>query len=117
MKTLFTFLVVGILAIGTSFAQEKGTRQNRTPEERAKMQVERLTKELNLNQSQQDSIYNFFIQSQTDFRNQSKETNHEKMKEEMEMRNNRIKSFLTDEQKTKYEELQKTQRRSRTPQN
>lgn len=113
MKTVLTLLIATICSISISVAQENGTRQNRTPEERAKMQVERLTKELELNKTQQDSIYNYFVQSGKTFQGQQKDINREKMQAAMQERNKKIKSFLTEKQSAQYEELQKN-RRNRT---
>lgn len=113
MKTLFTFVIAALMSIGLSVAQERGSGQNRTPEERAKMQIERLTKELELSKSQQDSIYNYFVQSSKDFQVPRTDEDREKMRKNMETRNTKIKSFLTKEQITKYEELQKTMQNRR----
>lgn len=107
MKTVLTLLIATICSISISIAQEKGSRQNRTPEERAKFQVEHLTKELELNKTQQDSIYHHFVLSGKAFQDQRKDMDHEKMRAAMQERNKKIKTFLTEEQNSKYEELQK----------
>lgn len=117
MKKLLTFAFATIFTIGLSVAQERGGRQgqNRSPEERAKMQVERLTKELELNKTQQDSIYNYFIQSMK--KSTMQEVGSEQMKKSFEERNKKVKSFLTKDQVTKYEEMQKNMRARRPADN
>ena len=57
MKKLLSLVAAGILLVGIANAQERGSRQNRSPEELAKIQVERLTTHLSLDKNQQDSIY------------------------------------------------------------
>lgn len=106
-------MFVAVLAISSSYAQERGPRQGGTPEERTKMQVERLTKELNLSKAQQDSIYKYSLQTSKEQQELMKaagddrEAAREKMKPIREKSMAKIKSFLNEEQKTKYEDLQK----------
>lgn len=59
-KILATILFLGI---SISYAQQRpaGGMRDITPATRAKNTVERLHKELNLSQSQQDSIYNYTL--------------------------------------------------------
>lgn len=114
MKTVITLLIAAVFTISISVAQQKESRQNRTPEERAKMQVERLTKELELNKSQQDSIYTYILQSMKTSSLHRKENDQAQIKKSLEARNLKIKSFLTPKQITQYEELQKS-RQNRRP--
>lgn len=113
MKKLITLMFVALLAISSSYAQERGSGQGRSPEERTKMQVERLSKELNLSQAQQDSIYVHSLQAAKDQQEMMKNAGddrasiREKMKPIREKNSAKIKSFLNNEQKVKYDELQK----------
>lgn len=116
-----TLFAAGILMVGISQAQERGGRQNRTPEEMAKMQVERLTEQLALNKTQQDSIYKYTLELSKSQREimQSAGDNREgamnKMRDLREAGDKMIKNFLTEEQAKKYETLAKErqQRRNR----
>ncbi|WP_164122602.1 MULTISPECIES: hypothetical protein [Sphingobacterium] len=114
MKTVITLLIATILTVSMCVAQEKESRQNRPPEERAKMQVERLTKELELNKSQQDSIYIYILQSMKTSTLHRKENDQAQIKKSLEARNLKIKSFLTPEQITQYEELQNRRKNRRS---
>lgn len=114
MKKVITILIAAVFTVSISIAQEKEGRQNRTLEERAKMQVERLTKELALNQSQQDSIYTYILQSMKTSTLQRKENDQSKIEKSLEARNLKIKSFLTPKQIAQYEELQ-NKRQNRRP--
>lgn len=117
MKTLFTFVIAAVLTIGIASAQEKGARQDRTPEERVKMQVIRLTKALELNQSQQDSIQTYLLQSIKTSTLHNNDVDNKVRKQALEARNSKIKSFLTKEQATKYEELQQKMKNRKTGKN
>lgn len=122
MKRLITLMIVALLAISSSYAQERGTGQVRSPEERTKMQVQRLTKELNLSQAQQDSIYKYSLQTAKDQQEMMKNAGEdraamrEKMKPLREKSTAKIKSFLNAEQKAKYEEMQKQMQNRSRPQ-
>lgn len=99
MKTVFTLVIMTALSISICQAQEGGNRQHRSPEEQAKIKVERLATELNLQNSQKDSIYNYLLIFQ-------KEAKSENRRENWKQRDSKIKSFLTDEQVLKYDSLQ-----------
>ncbi len=110
MKNLITILAL-VLTIGFANAQQGGPRQQRNPEEMAKMQIERLTKELNLSQSQQDSIHKhilvFSAEQQKVFR-EAGDNREEAMKSFQAIRDKqsaKIKTFLNEEQIKKYDEL------------
>lgn len=113
MKKSIGILIAGLLTIGLSQAQERGNRQNRSDEEIAKIQVERLTEQLSLNKNQQDSIYKYTLLTTKEQKqllqssNGSREANFEKSNALREGSSIKIKSFLTTEQAKKYEEFQK----------
>lgn len=113
MKNLFGLLIAGLLTIGTSNAQD-GARQNRTAEEMAKMQVERLTEQLTLNKSQQDSVYKYVLLASKEQKKVMKnagddrEAAFEKMGKMRAENSTKIKTFLTADQVKKYEELEKS---------
>lgn len=117
-------LVQALLVVGlTTFAQEKGKRgdfKEMTPEQRTEMQVKKMTKELDLNETQQKQVKEL-LDSQKDERaaimekrKEIKEISEKATKEQREemkatMDKNReaiklkMKSILTDEQYKKWE--------------
>ncbi|MEH6304453.1 hypothetical protein RYH73_02300 [Olivibacter sp. CPCC 100613] len=112
------WLVLGafLLIIGLAKAQQPrngGMRLN--PDERAKRTVEMLDKELQLNQTQKDSIYQFSLaeakEQQTLFQSGRDESNRrasfEKMRTLREKSQQKIKGVLNDEQVKKYDTLLK----------
>ncbi|MBE8721446.1 hypothetical protein C4F40_12010 [Sphingobacterium sp. Ka21] len=124
MKNLMLVLVAIFLSASAAIAQERGNRQgpgqNRTPEERAKAEVERLNTALSLDQSQRDSIYTYSLQQSTAQQalfqqgDGDRDKRIEKMRSFREKYDTKLKSILTEEQIKKYEEIQKerSQRRS-----
>ena len=121
MKNLLSLFFAMALTVGMSFAQERGSRQNRTPEEMAKMQVERLTEQLTLNKTQQDSVYKYALQASKEQRElmqnagDDRQAAFQKMQGLREANEKKIKSFLTADQVAKYEEILKN-RPQRGPQ-
>lgn len=119
MKNLLASVLILFATITISYAQERGRMQQRNPENMAKMQTERLTKELNLSQSQQDSIYKYVLATATEQRKVFQENNNDRqaaMKAMQELRQKqdlKIKSFLNEEQTKKYEEIQKQRMQQR----
>ncbi|RKE45545.1 hypothetical protein [Sphingobacterium detergens] len=105
-----TLMVIGglLLATTVAFAQQ---RQQRSPEEQAKMRVEHLDKLLTLNQVQKDSIYNLTL-SQAQQRAAIKsdggdrKANMEKYKQLQEAQATKIKSWLTPDQVKLFDEQQ-----------
>jgi len=112
MKSLITILTL-VLSLGLASAQQGGTRQQRSPEEMAKAQTERLTKELNLSQSQQDSIHKHILASSKEqqkiFKDagDDRETAMKGMQALRQKQAQKIKTFLNEEQIKKYDELAK----------
>lgn len=112
MKSLITILTL-VLSLGLANAQQGGPRQQRSPEEMAKAQTERLTKELNLSQSQQDSIHKHILASSSEqqkiFKDagDDRETAMKGMQALRQKQAQKIKTFLNEEQIKKYDELAK----------
>lgn len=112
MKSIITILAL-VLSISFSNAQQGGQRQQRSPEEMAKMRVERLTKELNLTKTQQDSIHKYVLASSVEmqklFGNSGgdREKAMNNMRSLREQQTQKVKTFLNEEQIKKYEELAK----------
>lgn len=112
MKNIMILIAAGLLSIASAHAQERGgNRPNRNPEEMAKMQVERLTKQLSLDQKQQDSILKYTIIATQEQRkimeeaNSDREATGKKMRALREQNTTKLKSFLTDDQIKKYDEM------------
>lgn len=123
MKKLVLFLMVALFTTSGIFAQQR-QRERATPEERAKRQVETLTKELKLTDTQKDKVYKIVLKFAEQQPKQGNSTDREKRREEMlkiqKQRNDSIKTVLTDEQKKKFdkhlEDMQKRMRENRRPQ-
>lgn len=120
MKNLITILAL-VLGIGLANAQEKDIRQQRSPEEMAKMQTERLTKELKLTKPQQDSIHKYVLASSVEqqklfkenvLKSDNPEANRKKMQAIREKQTQKVKSFLNEEQNKKYDEILKQRRQN-----
>ncbi|SEM82326.1 hypothetical protein SAMN05216436_10842 [bacterium A37T11] len=95
-----------------SQAQPGGGRGGRpNPEDRAKRTAEDLEKELKLSPAQKDSVYSYVLsqskEQQTLFKpgqgNEDREATMAKFKSLQEKTDTKIKSLLTDDQKTKYD--------------
>ena len=85
--------VLAFLAISTgSFAQDKDVKNNKTPEEKAKITSERMKSSLNLTDDQYTKIYNLNLQRMND----SKEFKESKSisKEDREKRKTEYKNSL-----------------------
>ena len=112
MKSLITSLVL-ILSVAFASAQDRGNRTQRNPEQMAKMQVERLTKELNLSQTQQDSIHKYVLsnakEQQEIFKNagDDRDAARKSIQSLREKHTQKVKSFLNEDQINKYDELAK----------
>ncbi len=121
MKKLF---VVALLVVGlTTFAQEKekkGDRKNMSPEERTEMRVEKMTKELDLNETQQKQVKELlasqkenreeFIEKRKEIKETAEKATKEqraemkaKMEKNKEAIKSKMKTILTDEQYKKWE--------------
>ncbi len=115
MLTLFAILFCTAISV----AQERGNRQNRSPEERAKAEIERLQTTLDLSKSQQDSISYYILQANKQQRQVIEQAGgdrkaaFEKMRAQRETTQAKIKSFMTKEQVEKYDALQKERSQNR----
>ena len=105
------FLVIALVVNFMSFGQEKmEKRQKMSPEERVKTQVEKMTKELNLNEKQVAQVTKLVkskVAKREELKNEIKENrkeNRSKMKAEMEATKAEMKKILTEEQFKKFEE-------------
>ncbi|MFI3288832.1 MAG: DUF4890 domain-containing protein [Rikenellaceae bacterium] len=106
------FAAFAMVAAITVTAQPQGGGQRQggqqgTPEEMAKMMVERMAEQLSLTEEQQTKIYDInleFIESR------NSDSNERPSREEMEAARKgmttKIKAVLTDEQATKYAEIE-----------
>lgn len=109
MKKKTLMVISGLLLATTvSFAQQ---RQQRSPEEQAKMRVEHLDKLLTLNQVQKDSIYNLTLshaQQRAAIKSDGgdRKANMEKFKQLQEAQATKIKSWLTPDQVKLFDEQQ-----------
>lgn len=112
MKNLITILAL-VLTIGLANAQQGTPRQQRSPEEMAKMQTKRLTEALNLSQVQQDSIHKHILAISVEQREIFKNAgdNREEAMKSIdalrEKQSKKIKTFLNEEQIKKYDEFSK----------
>lgn len=100
------------------------------PEDMAKRQADRLKEQLELTQVQYDSIYNYYLansKEQAARREQMQNGGQmpgegdmqammEQMQKQRQAQETKIKSFLTDDQKKKYDEVQEQRRQQRQQQ-
>lgn len=109
-------MAVAVLMIWTSSmatAQQRG-RMDRDPKEMAKNRVERLDKELKLDQAQKDTIYKIQLAQSEEMRKafegnrdgSDREAMRAKMMEMREKTDKQILSILTAEQQTAYKKIQ-----------
>ncbi|MGE8242828.1 hypothetical protein D3C87_632020 [compost metagenome] len=109
MKKKTLMVISGLLLVTTvAFAQQ---RQQRSPEDQAKMRVEHLDKLLTLNQVQKDSIYNLTLgqaQQRAAIKSDGgdRKANMEKYKQLQEAQATKIKSWLTPDQVKLFDEQQ-----------
>lgn len=124
-KNVLLLFLSSLVAISVSVAQERGQRQgqqNRSPEERAKMQVERLHKSLVLDKPQQDSIYKYAVEQAKEQQAlfQNGDADRAKRMEQISVistkYDTKFKSFLKAEQLTAYDKLQKERQERRRQQ-
>lgn len=132
-KILFAIAALMVSTMG--FAQGfggfgGGQGMSFEPEDIAKRQADRLKEQLELTQVQYDSIYNYYLASgkeQAARREQMQNGGQmpgegdmqammEQMQKQRQAQEAKIKSFLTDDQKKKYDEVQEQRRQQRQQQ-
>ncbi len=101
------------------------------PEDMAKRQADRLKEQLELTQVQYDSIYNYYLASSKEQAARREQMQNgggqmpaegdmqammEQMQKQRQAQEAKIKSFLTDDQKKKYDEAQEQRRQQRQQQ-
>jgi len=133
MKFFRTMTAAALLLIGTTaMAQNQGreNRQMRSATERAKTETESMVKSLELNADQTAKIqvinYTYATKDSIRFVEMSKDREAGKtpdreammklMKEQRDAKTTEVKAILTDDQKTKYDELQKQREQNRNRQ-
>lgn len=109
MKKLLAFAAVLLLAATTTFAQ--GGRMNASPEERAKMQTERITERLKLDKGQSEKVYALSLDRAKEMQSllASGERDRTKMQEFQAKFDEKLKPILTPEQWTQYEKYRQEQ--------
>lgn len=136
MKSLKTLVAVGLFVLGATVmvqaqGQGRGNRQMRSATERAKMETESMVKALELKADQtpkiQDINYKYAVKDSIRFDEMRKdreagkvvdrEEMMKKMNEQREAKTIEVKALLTEDQKTKYDELQKQRDQRRPRQN
>ncbi|HEY8388368.1 MAG TPA: hypothetical protein VIK74_07175 [Parasegetibacter sp.] len=110
------FTVLFFLAAFSVNAQPPGGGQNRTPEERAKMTIERMTPELKLNKEQQEkmtAIYADYYKEMSKMREglpQGERPSPEKMEKITAGRDEKVKTVLSEDQFKKLKEMEAAMR-------
>ena len=127
------FAVAALFISTMSFAQGfgggfgGGQGMNMNPEDMAKRQADRLQEQLELTKVQYDSIYNYYLASSKEQAARREQMQNgggmpaegdmqammEQMQKQREAQEAKIKSFLTDDQKKKYDEIQEQRRQQR----
>ena len=116
MKTkLFLFLAAVLLTIGNLNAQN---RQQRSPEERAKNQSERLTEKLKLNDDQKQKVYDIVLKYAKERGTQmssdmTREQRMEEFQKTQKKESEELKEIFTDEQKKEYDKYLEEMRERR----
>ncbi|MGN6510557.1 MAG: hypothetical protein ACTHLD_13935 [Chitinophaga sp.] len=119
MKKQFLFALAFMLAVNVAaFAQQGGGNgQRRTPEERAKMTVERLTKQLQLNNDQAVKLGTVYTEFYKDMQKKREEAqaggnrmDREAFQKMGNERDEKVKTVLTEEQFKKYKEQMEAMR-------
>ena len=110
------FAIAALMVSTMSFAQGfggfgGGQGMSFEPEDMAKRQADRLKEQLELTQVQYDSIYNYYLAS-----SKEQAARREQMQKQRQAQEAKIKSFLTDDQKKKYDEAQEQRRQQRQQQ-
>ncbi len=106
-------MAVTVLSVN---AQQRGNRENMTPEKMAERMTEKMTEDLKLDEAQKQEVYDLNLESankrtemmakeQTD-----KKAARENMKADQEAHEAKLKEILTNDQFVKWEEIQKEQR-------
>lgn len=123
MKRIISLLAFAIILSTALFAQQKGPREQMTPEQQADRMVKRLNTELQLTEKQQAELKTWFTNSFQNKRNefektkQERESMREKMQEQMkkdkEATNAELKKVLTADQYKKYQENEKKHEKAR----
>jgi len=124
------FAIAALMVSTMSFAQGfgggfgGGQGMNMNPEDMAKRQADRLQEQLELTKVQYDSIYNMYLanskeqaarreQMQNGGEQPDMQAMMEQMQKQREAQEAKLKSFLTDDQKKKYDEIQEQRRQQR----
>lgn len=106
MKYLIIALV--ILSFGSIVHAQEPVTKERTPEEVAKQQTQKLTKELLLSETQQKAVYDINLkhaQNKSELRKSLREA-----KKDLDLRDEELRSVLNDEQKQKFTALRASQK-------
>lgn len=105
-----------------------GGMQQMNPEDMAKRQADRLKEQLELTQVQYDSIFNYYVANQKEQAKRREQMQNsggqmpadgdmqammEQMQKQRAAQEAKLKSFLTDEQKKKYDAIQEERRQQR----
>lgn len=113
VKGIMVMATLMIWTISMATAQQR-SRMDRDPKEMAKNRVERLDKELKLDQAQKDTIYKIQLAQSEEMRQifegnrdgGDREVMRAKMMEMREKTDKQIISILTEEQQTTYKKIQ-----------
>ncbi|RAJ08929.1 hypothetical protein LX64_01584 [Chitinophaga skermanii] len=115
MKKIIVLLFACVLASAASYAQQGPGGQSRTPEERAKMTVEWMTKELSLNADQATKVTGIqtdYFKAMEKMRSEGR-PDREAFKKMNDERDEKLKGVLTEDQFKKYTEKQEEMRKNR----
>ena len=105
-------LLASSFTVNTVYSQVDGSKQKKTPEERAQIFSDKLSKKLSLTDEQHAKVYDIILShcqqaDQIRATETDKETRKSHIKNLRQSTDLQIQSVLTDEQKVKYEELKK----------
>lgn len=116
MKNKIMLLLAFALAVSTGVSAQQGGGPRKTAEERTKMTVEKLSKDLSLNKEQQtklDTVYLDFYKKMDKMRESGERPDMQAFQKMGKDRDEKVKTILTGEQFKKYEEMQAAMRQRR----
>lgn len=120
MKKLIMIAAIFMMTYAGAFAQRgQGSQQKEpmTPEQRAEKMTMKMTEELGLSEDQKQKIYKINLENsqkreaQRAAMEQERKANRSEMQAQAKAQNEQIEAILTPEQKTKWEEVKKENRK------
>ncbi|SMD42596.1 protein of unknown function [Aquiflexum balticum DSM 16537] len=117
MKKLIMIAAIFMMTYAGAFAQRGQQKEMQSPEQRAEKMTAKMTEELGLSEDQKQKIYQINLenakkrQEQRESMQAEREAKRAEMQAQAKAQNDQIEAILTPEQKTKWEEVKKENRK------